>query len=169
MICTCCPCGYTTDHYLYPYHLNCRADLARAIEKWGGPSQVAEELAYAVTKRKGKQSSSAHEPKLTPGHQEPPLGSLPLLASLEHQRPVSSTIKIPVEPLSGRSQSVSAKPGQRSTSKQARQQQDRRSQIPSLVDLEAREKQPIVQNRRRLALRRKQPRLPTMRQEIDEW
>ena len=31
--------------------LEYRCDLARAIEKWGGPSQVAEELAYKVASR----------------------------------------------------------------------------------------------------------------------
>lgn len=139
-----------------------RADLARAIEKWGGPSQVAEELAYAVAPRKGRQAS-AFEPKPSAVHQEPTLANLPVLVS-----PVSTT-KISVRPSSARTQTVGAKSGQQATNKQAKQQQDRGPRIPSPADLEAREKQPIVQNRRRLALRRKQPRLPTMRQEIDDW
>ena len=135
--------------------------MARAIEKWGGPSQVAEELAYAGPPRKGRQAA-ALVPKPTAVHQEPALAGLPLLTS------PASTTKISVKP-SSRSQSVGAKPGQRLTSRQAKQQQERSPRIPSPLDLEAREKQPIVQNRRRLALRRKQPRLPTMRQEIDDW
>lgn len=144
--------------------------MARAIEKWGGPSQVAEELAYAVPPRKGRQSSaSGQEQKPTLSHQEPALISYSTLASPEHQQPGSSTTKIAVKPSLARGQAGGAKPGQRPPGKQSRQQVDRRPQVPSPVDLEAREKQPIVQNRRRLAPRRKQPRLPTMRQEIDDW
>lgn len=35
-----------------------RCDLARAIEKWGGPSQVAEELAYKVASRLSRPTKS---------------------------------------------------------------------------------------------------------------
>jgi hypothetical protein len=39
--------------------LNDRCDLARAIEKWGGPSALAEDLAYGVTQRGARQSATA--------------------------------------------------------------------------------------------------------------
>ena len=144
--------------------------MARAIEKWGGPSQVAEELAYAVPPRKGRQAvASLQEPKSTANHLEPALPDHHMLASPENHGQGSLTTKIRVKPALSRGQSVGAKPGQRAPSKQSGQQSDRRPQVPSPVDLEAREKQPIVQNRRRHVLRRKQPRLPTMRQEIDDW
>lgn len=150
--------------------------MARAIEKWGGPSQVAEELAYAVSPRKGRQAAApVQQHKFIANHQEPASATHHMLESSEHHGQGSSTTKISVGPSSSRGQSVGAKPGQRppgtvtAVKKQSRQQQDRRPQVPSPVDLEAREKQPIVQNRRRVGIRRKQPRLPTMRQEIDDW
>lgn len=149
--------------------------MARAIEKWGGPSQVAEELAYAVSPRKGRQAASVQQHKSTANHQEPAPATHHMLKSPEHDRQGSSTTKISVGPSSSRGQSGAAKPGQRppgtvtAVKKQSRQPQERRPQVPSPVDLEAREKQPIVQNRRRVATRQKQPRLPTMRQEIDDW
>lgn len=154
-------CGCHMCHSV-SLQFTCRADLARAIEKWGGPSQVAEELAYTGPARKGRQAAAVQS-KPAAVHQEPTLAGLPLLTS------PASTTKISVKPSSARGQSVSLKPGQRATGRQAKRQQDGSPRVPSPVDLEAREKQPIVQNRRRLALRRKQPRLPTMRQEIDDW
>ena len=52
-----------------------RCDLARAIEKWGGPSQVAEELAYEVASRTSRPTKSPTSKVNTWLHSVPKMGT----------------------------------------------------------------------------------------------
>jgi hypothetical protein len=153
--------------------LNDRCDLARAIEKWGGPSALAEDLAYGVTQRGARQSASK-DTKAPHGHSSQPdqasiLGSID--DDLDEQS--SSTTHISATP-AARARSIATtvnRGSHRAHNRQpapSKQQQDR-SKIVSPLEVKAREKQPIVNNRRRIAIRRKTPKLPSMRQEMDEW
>ena len=148
-----------------------RCDLARAIEKWGGPSALAEDLAYGVAQRGARQSASK-DPKAS--HSSQPdqasiLGSID--DDLDEQfSPTTSTSATPA----ARARSIATAVNRESHRAHSRppappkQQQDR-SKIVSPLEVKAREKQPIVNNRRRIAIRRKTPELPSMRQEMDEW
>ena len=129
--------------------------MARAIEKWGGPSQVAEDLAYAVPPRKGKHAA-AQVPKPSAATQETISHQALGLASLDEESTMLSTTKITVKPAAARHQAAVAKSGRRPTTKASKQE---RLQIPSPAALQAREKLPIVNNRRRIAVRRKEPRM----------
>jgi len=149
-----------------------RADLARAIEKWGGPNQLAEDLAYGVPQR-GARQTATKDSKLAQNYgvqhdQASVLGSL----DYDSDEP-SMTTKISANAAAARARSIASTAtgssrGQQLQHVQAKQSQER-PQIANPLDIQAREKQPIVNNRRRIAVRRKTPKLPTMRQEIDNW
>ena len=150
-----------------------RCDLARAIEKWGGPSALAEDLAYGVTQRGARQGASK-DPKALHGHssqsdQASILGSIDddldeqFLASISASAtPAARARSIATTVNRGSHRAHSRQPAP------PKQQQDR-SKIVNPLEVKAREKQPIVNSRRRIAIRRKTPKLPSMRQEMDEW
>ena len=147
-----------------------RCDLARAIEKWGGPSHLAEDLAYGVPQR-GARQTAAKELKAslsdTAQHDQ-----ASVLCSVDYDCDELSTTKICTKSARARSIAATSKANSKTQSNQSKQQPDRqhiRPQIASPFDVQARGKQPIVNNRRRVAIRRKSPKLPTMRQEIDNW
>ena len=150
-----------------------RCDLARAIEKWGGPSALAEDLAYGVTQRGARQSASK-DPKASHGHssqsdQASILGSID--DDLDEQ--FSASISASATP-AARARSIATTVNRGSHRAHSRQpappkQQQDRSKIVNPLEVKAREKQPIVNSRRRIAIRRKTPKLPSMRQEMDEW
>ena len=147
-----------------------RCDLARAIEKWGGPSHLAEDLAYGVPQR-GARQTAAKELKAslsdTAQHDQ-----ASALCSVDYDCDELSATKISTKSARARSIAATSKANSNTHSNQSKQQPDRqhsRPQIASPFDVQAREKQPIVNNRRRVAIRRKSPKLPTMRQEIDNW
>ncbi|DBB03663.1 TPA: hypothetical protein ACH3X3_010990 [Trebouxia sp. C0006] len=150
-----------------------RCDLARAIEKWGGPSALAEDLAYGVAQRGARQSASK-DTKASHSHGSQP-DQTSILGSIDDDldEQFSPTTQISATP-AARARSIATtvnRESHRTHSRQpapSRQQQDR-SKIVSPLEVKAREKQPIVNNRRRIAIRRKTPKLPSMRQEMDEW
>jgi len=148
-----------------------RCDLARAIEKWGGPSALAEDLAYGVAQRGARQTASK-DPKAS--HSSQPdqasiLGSID--EDLDEQfSPVTLASATPAARARSTATTVNRE-SHRAHSRQSalsKQQQDR-SKIVSPLEVKARKKQPIVNSRRRIAIRRKTPKLPSMRQEMDEW
>ncbi len=164
------PTGTKTNHLLC---LTDRCDLARAIEKWGGPSALAEDLAYGVAQRGARQSASK-DTKASHSHGSQP-DQTSILGSIDDDldEQFSPTTQISATP-AARARSIATtvnRESHRTHSRQpapSRQQQDR-SKIVSPLEVKAREKQPIVNNRRRIAIRRKTPKLPSMRQEMDEW
>ena len=140
-----------------------RADLARAIEKWGGVSQLATELAYGIA------------PRVT-GARQAPVKPDQEAVSGRHDNDdgvQSKTVRIHANPVSDRVRAV-AMAVHRDLSR-AEQKQTRHvveeppMKFPSPADMSRREKQPIVNVRRRIALRQKTPKLPSMRTEIDGW
>ena len=141
-----------------------RADLARAIEKWGGPSQLAEDLAYGVSPRSRQGASrTVHSSNAQPGQTSP-------LDSADSDSDESSASKISIKPAAARARAIAAQAARSRAQGNQPQVQDRPAAVtPTPVDMQAREKQPIVSNRRRIAIRRKTPKLPSMRQEIDNW
>ena len=143
----------------------CRADLARAIEKWGGPTQVAEELAYAIPPRKGRQNT-APDSKPAAATAEALSHQPSVAASLDEDHVESLTTKIFVKPSSGKASVASLRSRQHSADSVLQQN---RGEVPRPAHLKAREKQPIVNSRRRVMFRSKEPRVPSMRQEIDDW
>lgn len=153
--------------------LNDRCDLARAIEKWGGPSALAEDLAYVVAQRGARQNASKDLKASHSLSSQPDQGSV--LGSIdddldEQFSPVPSTSAIPAVRARSIATTVNRESHHAHNRQQAlsKQQQDR-SKIVSPLEVKAREKHPIVNNRRRIAIRQKTPKLPSMRQEMDEW
>ncbi|KAL0037090.1 hypothetical protein WJX77_012339 [Trebouxia sp. C0004] len=150
-----------------------RCDLARAIEKWGGPSALAEDLAYGVSQR-GARPTANKDSKASHGHSSQP-GQASILGSIDDDFDAhsSSTTQVSATP-AARARSIATTVNRGSHRAHSRQpappkQRQDKSKIVSPLEAKAREKQPIVNNRRRIAIRRKTPKLPSMRQEMDEW
>ena len=152
-----------------------RCDLARAIEKWGGPSALAEDLAYGVAQRGARQIASKDAKPLT--HHKHQLDQVSVLGSIDDDQdePLLAA-RVSANPAAAQARSKASSalrtksaPSQPPAATQQQQQPPKRPQIAGPLDMQAREKQPIVNHRRRVAIRRKAPKLPTMRQEIDEW
>ena len=138
-----------------------RADLARAIEKWGGVTHLAAHLQYGVSPRVTgvRQSPVKHDQEaILSGHDD-----------VSNQ---SGTICIRAMPAFERVRAVATARLQQGRP----EQQDSRQavdEVPSKparpADVSERDKQPIVHSKRRIILRHKSPRLPSMRTEIDGW
>ena len=138
-----------------------RADLARAIEKWGGVTHLAAHLRYGVAPRVtgARQSPVKHDQEV-------------VLSSHDDVSNQSGTICIRAVPAFERVRAVATarlqkgRPEQQG-SRQAVEEVPSKSARP--VDVSEREKQPIVHSKRRISLRQKTPKLPSMRTEIDGW
>lgn len=144
------------------------------MEKWGGPSALAEDLAYGVAQRGARQIASKDAKPLS--HQKHQLDQVSVLGSIDDDQDEPVLTARGSANTTAAQASLHASTASRIKSAQSQppaatqqQQQPKRPQIAGPLDMQAREKQPIVNHRRRVAIRRKAPKLPTMRQEIDEW
>ena len=136
-----------------------RADLARAIEKWGGVNELAQELEYGIAPRvTGSERSGSERSGTIRVHANPAsvrlarVNSIAMAAKEKEDLPVEGLRSHVSKPKAG--QSIGELPSK---------------PVQSPADAAKREKQPVLNLRKRLELRRKSPKLPTMRQEIDDW